>query len=214
MMPLLKFSWASNYCLLALATISAALLVWYTNPVSKIFVFRHWVYCFSGFAVAVLVTISTIMAKGVTVAEVLYAVIFEPKGRILTWYGLPDIQNWGLIGAAISLVLASIYVIGRAYPGTREIANISISYFKIFIGVVSVTLILFNLFFGSAHIFISGVMFQGLVPFAWVFIVPVDEKRQPLARQMLGLFAAFMVLYAFPVPWDAHSGVIRPVIPI
>ena len=201
MMPLLKFSWASNYCLLALATISAALLVWYTNPVSKIFVFRHWVYCFSGFAVTVLVTIFVIMAKGVTIAELLDAVVFEPQGRILTWYGLPDIQNWALIGAAISLMLASIYVIGRAYPGTREITNISVSYFKIIIGVLSVLLILFKLFTGSAHIFISGLMFPGLVPFAWLFIVPVDGKRLPLARQMLGLFAAFMVLYAFPVPW-------------
>ena len=57
------------------------------------------------------------------------------------------------------------------------------------------------LFYGWAHSFVIGPIFQGLVPFAWLFIVPVDEKRQPLVRQMLGLFAAFMVLYAFPVPW-------------
>ncbi len=201
MMPLLNFSWVSDYCLLALATISAALLVWCTNPVSKIFIFRHWVYCFSGFAVAVLVTTAAVMAKGVTVAELLDAIIFEPQGRIHTWYGSPDIQNWALIGAAISLVLASIYVIGRAHLGTRAIANISVSYFKIFIGVLSVFLIFFKLFSETAHLFISDLIFPGLVPFAWLFIVPVDEKPLPLARQMLGLFAAFMVLYAFPVPW-------------
>lgn len=201
MMPLLNFSWASDYSLLALATISAALLVWCTNPVSQIFIFRHWVYCFSGFAAAVLVTIAAVMTKGVTVAELLDAIIFEPQGRIHTWYGSPAIQNWALIGAAISLALASIYVIGRAFLGTRAIANSSVSYFKIFIGVLSVFLILFKLFFEPAESIISGLIFPGLVPFAWLFIVPVDEKRQPLVRQMLGLFAAFMVLYAFPVPW-------------
>jgi hypothetical protein len=201
MKPLLHFPWAYDYCLLALATISAALLVWCTNPVSRIFVFRHWVYCFSGFTVVVVATVVAMMTKGVTATELLDAVIFEPQGRIHTWYGLPEIQNWALIGSAISLVLASSYAIGRAIHGTQEIANISVSYVKIVIGFLGVSLIFFKLFIGDEGSLVIGSIFQGLVPFSWLFIVPVGEKRQQLARQMLGLFAAFMILYAFPVPW-------------
>jgi len=44
-------------------------------------------------------------------------------------------------------------------------------------------------------------MFQLLVPFAWLLMVTDETSKQsrPLARGVLGLMAAFMVLYAFPV---------------
>ena len=45
------------------------------------------------------------------------------------------------------------------------------------------------------------VMFQLLVPFAWLLMVTDEtaEQPRPLTRGVLGLMAAFLVLYAFPV---------------
>ena len=44
-------------------------------------------------------------------------------------------------------------------------------------------------------------MFQFLVPFAWLLMVTDEEldSPRPLTRGVIGLMAAFLVLYAFPV---------------
>jgi hypothetical protein len=55
--------------------------------------------------------------------------------------------------------------------------------------------------FGTPWEDLPWIMFQCLVPFAWLVMVVDEASGQPrsLTRGTLGLMAAFMVLYAFPV---------------
>ena len=69
------------------------------------------------------------------------------------------------------------------------------------IGILGCLSIAIAAIFGIDGEIIPKTMFQCLVPFAWLIIVADEtvEKKYPLARGVLGLMAAFLVLYAFPV---------------
>jgi len=69
------------------------------------------------------------------------------------------------------------------------------------IGILGGLSVAIAVFFGAPWEDLPRLMFQCLVPFAWLLMVTDETAEKPyrLTRGILGLMAAFLVLYAFPV---------------
>lgn len=202
MKPLLELSWVVDYLWFSVMTISAALVVWCTNPVQQILNFRHWIFCFTGYLVLLLVVLATFVNNDLTVLELIAAVAIDPKSRINNWYGDPSIGNWALSSSSCSFLFAVYYSFGRNFDQTKKLANRMVQVLRLIVGGLTLVWLMVVLSRHIPSVRVVGYFFQWLVPFAWLFLVPVGEKPVPLPRQLMSLFAAFMVLYAFPVPWS------------
>ncbi len=199
MAPLLHLEWSARYCLLASGTIAAALVVWSSSVVPKILTIRLWWVCFFGFAIVVLLTLGATMAAGTTALEIFHATVLQHFGLVRNWYIPASVTDGAIATTAISLAYAIYFA--RSRTGNREAAMQRITRLKAGIGILGFLSVALASFVGLPWEHLPPLMFQFLAPFAWLAMVPDETAEQPfpLARGVLGLMAAFLVLYAFPV---------------
>jgi hypothetical protein len=201
MAPLLHLEWVIRYCIFASLTILATLVVWSSIAVPEILTIRAWGFFVAGFAAVVLLTIGATMAGGTSALEIFRAMVLQNFDLVRNWHYEVTVNNAALAVAAVSAGYAVYFA--RFWNGTvdREIAIGRVMRLKGGLAILGVVAIAIAAIFGTPWEAIPSLMFQFLVPFAWLLMVTDEnaEHSRPLVRGVFGLIAAFLVLYAFPV---------------
>ena len=200
MAPLFHLEWAVRYCIFASGTIVAALVVWSSSFIPKVLTVRHWGLCAGGFTAAVLVALGATMVGGTTAFEIFRATILQNFGLVQNWNRPASVGGGALTVTAISLVYAVLYARSRTRANREAILG-RVMRLKAGIGILGCLAIAGAVIFSIPWEDLPPIMFQFLVPFAWLLMVTDETAKQPrpLARGVLGLLAAFLILYAFPI---------------
>jgi hypothetical protein len=201
MAPLFRLEWVIWYCVFASGTILAALVVWSSSCIPNVFTIKHWGYCISGFTATVLSTLCATIAYGTTPFEIFRATVLQNFGLVQNWYLAPPVSGGAIAITVTSLAYATLLALSRTRAMNREATMGRVIRLKAGIGILGSLAIAIAAVFGTPWGRITESMFQCLVPFAWLIMVTDEtvEQNHTLARGILGLIAAFLVLYAFPV---------------
>lgn len=199
--PMFQFPWAVENCLIATATILAASIAWYGARLPHVLSFHHWAIALGGFAAVFIVVLGVVLAGGTTAYEVLDATILQSAGFARRWYAIPPLSSYALAFAASGLATSVFFVFGRRLRSLQGFALGGVVWLKAVIVIVWVSVIVIAALFGVPWKSLPTLMFEGLLPFAWLLAVPpVDgERHHPLTRGLLAMFAAYLGLYAFPI---------------
>ena len=200
MAPLIHLDWVIRYCAFAGGTIFAALVIWSSIFIPKILAIKHWGFFVGGFAFVVLFTVGVTMAGGTTPFEIFRVAVLQNIGLVQNWYLPAPVSGGALIVSAISVAYAVYYAFPRTCAAKRKAAMDRVIRLKVGIGLLGCLAIAVGAIFGTP-LALTPLIFQFLVPFAWLLMIPDETATQPstLVRGVLGLMAAFLVLYAFPV---------------
>ena len=200
MAPLFRLEWVVR-CICD-GTILAALVVWSSSVIPKILTIRHWGFFLAGFTTVVLLTLCATMAGGTTALEILRATVLQSSDFAQNFYYPAPVSGAAIAIAAISVAYAIFYALSQRRAANREAAMARVMRLKAGMGILGCLAIAISAVFGNPWgTALPELMFQFLVPFAWLLMVTDEtfEQQRPLTRGVLGLMAAFMVLYAFPV---------------
>ena len=202
MAPLLRFEWVNRYCVFAEGTIIAAFFVWSSMSIPKIFSVRDWGFAIGGCAMVMLLIISATMAGGSTASEILNATILQNFRFATNWYRPTPINSGVIPVTAVSTIIAMLYALSRTRAvNTKAEIGLVIAALKTGIGCLGCMAIVVAAFFRTPWLFLPPIMFQSVVPFSWLLMVTDQNAAEPrpFARATLGLMAAFLSLYSFPV---------------
>jgi hypothetical protein len=201
MAPLLHLEWVIRYCVFASGTILAALVVWSSSCIPKSLTIRHWGYCAGGLTAVVLLTLCISIAGGTTAYEIFRATVLQNFDLVQNWHNPAPVSGWAIAITAISLAYAVFHALSWARAANREAVMGRVMQLKAGIGILGCLSITIAAVFGTPWENLPELMFQALVPFAWLLMITDEtaEQPHPFARGILGLMAAFLVLYAFPV---------------
>ena len=202
MAPLLRFEWVIRYCVFAEGTIIAAFFVWSSMSIPKIFSVRDWGFAIGGCAMVMLLIISATMASGSTASEILNATILQNFRFATNWYRPAPIDPGVIPVTAVSTIIAMLYALSRTRAvNTKAEIGLVIAALKTGIGCLGCMAIVVAAFFRTPWLFLPPIMFQSVVPFSWLLMVTDQNAAEPrpFARATLGLMAAFLSLYSFPV---------------
>jgi hypothetical protein len=101
-----------------------------------------------------------------------------------------------------STIIALLYERSRTWAvSTKAAMGLVVAILKAGIGFSGCMAIVLAAFFTNPWMFLPGIMFQFVVPFSWLLMVTDETSAEPrpLVRGMLGLMAAYLSLYSFPV---------------
>jgi hypothetical protein len=147
-------------------------------------------------------TVGATMAAGSTASEILNATTLQNFRFAKNWY-MPTPINAGAISVTVvSAIIAMLYGSSRTGALSEKAAiGLAVAILKTGIGFSGCMAIVLAAFFRNPWMFLPGIMFQFVVPFSWLLMVtdePSAEPR-PFVRGTLGLMAAYLSLYSFPV---------------
>jgi hypothetical protein len=201
MAPLLHLEWVIRYCVFASGTILAALVVWSSSCIPKSLTIRHWGYCVGSLTAVVLLTLCISIAGGTTAFEIFRATVLQNFGVVQNWHLPAPVSGGAIAITATSLAYAVLLALSWTRAANREAAMRRVMRLKAGIGILGCLSIAIAAVFGTPWEDFPRLTFQCLVPFAWLIMITDETVLQPhrLAKGMLGLMAAFLVLYAFPV---------------
>lgn len=198
--PMFQFPWAVESCLFATATIMAASIAWFGAKLPHVLRFHHWAFVLGGFAAVVAVVLGVVLAGGTTAFEVLDATILQSAGFAQRWHAIPPLSGYALVFAASGLGTSVFFVFGQKLRFLRGFALGGVVWLKAATVVVWVAVIVIAALFDVPWRILPTLMFEGLLPFAWLLVVPpVHGEQRPLTRGTLGMIAAYLGLYAFPI---------------
>lgn len=200
MLPLLHLSWVSGYWALATLTIGAALTVSFSTARQDLLTPRHWAVCLGVMALTAAVTLGITLDYGSSPYAMLDTVVLQ-SGRLLrNWYYALPIAPWNIALAAVAMGLALWREVAGKRPEMRRSAETLAALLKLPVGTAGVAMVGLAAT-GFLRWFPTGViLFEVLMPFSFLVLVPAAGRSTVGAgRASLGLLAAFMVLYPFPV---------------
>jgi len=199
--PLLHFEWVIRYVVFASATIFAALVVWSSLVLPKVLSVKHLAFVVAGFATVVLTTLGATISRGTTAFDIFRAIVLQNLNLVQNWHLEVSISSGALAVAAISAGYALYYVHARTDALKRQAAAVRVTRLKAGLGLLGALAIGIAAIFDTSWETVPSLMFQFLVPFAWLLTIPHENTEQPhrLTRGIMGLMAACLALYAFPV---------------
>jgi hypothetical protein len=202
MAPLMRFPWVATYCAFAVVSLAPALLVWSRIKVPASLTLWHWAGTLAAAAAAALVFVAAVVVGGTSLHAVLNAVVLQNMQFIQNWYIATNISPLSIASAGISLLIAIVYVFADARPATRETARRGLLWLKLAISATAIAFVSYMALTWVPIKSVPGVLFQYLLPFCWLVLVPPQApgRQSTLAvRGGIGLLSAFMIMYAFPV---------------
>jgi len=202
MLPLFRLPWVFAYCGFATATVGSAILVWSRIAVPEILTLRHWSICLGAAAVTAIVTLGIVLVGGTSPHAIFYAVILQNVHLIQNWYIPTQISAVAGAAAAASLIMALAYVHLSSQPARYKLAQRMVLRLKLWLAFAAIAFVILAALCAVPWQIVPPIMFSLMMPFCWLLIVP--PLNQPghnlvLIRGGIGLLAAFMVLYPFPV---------------
>jgi 4-amino-4-deoxy-L-arabinose transferase-like glycosyltransferase len=120
MAPLFRLQWVIWYCVFASGTILAALVVWSSGRIPKIFTIKDWGYCVCGIAAVVLSTLCVTIAYGTTVFEIFRATVLQNFDLVQNWYLAAPVSSGAIAITVISLAYATLLALSRTRAINRE----------------------------------------------------------------------------------------------
>ena len=199
MLPLFRFSWAVNYCVFAGLTILSAILVWWRTQKTLLFTPGHWLAALSAAAITAMAIIGIVLLDGTTPYAILNAVLLQNRHFILNWYLPTWFEVWDALAMVIGTASAIGYVWLSSRADSRKMARQAACWAKFALGVAGIVLICVSNIIQQGDP--PSILFMIFEPFCWLLMIPPVTGRSgmPVTRAGIGLLAAFMVLYPFPV---------------
>jgi hypothetical protein len=200
MLPLFHLSWVAEYWAFATLTIGAALTTHLGTGHERLLTPRHWAVCLGALALTLAATLGLTLALGSSPYAMLDAVVLQNGRLIRNWYYALPISpgNVALAAAAAALALGCRVAVKR--PGMGRAADAVPALLKLTAGTAGTAVVVLAAT-GMLPWFRAIVaLFDVLMPFSFLVLTPAAGRDTVGAgRASLGLLAAFMVLYAFPV---------------
>jgi hypothetical protein len=200
---LFDFAWVRLYCLFSTMTIAAALLVVRTVQLPVLLRPADWWVIVAAGMLTCVAVVGGMMLAGSSAYGILDAAVLQNARFIRNWYH-PLVLDWpGLLAPTISVLAALAFRLTGQRPRMRRFHERGILALKF-------AFVLFGI-----QLFLSpDLLFQVLVPFCWLLMVPPagGQPRQAAARVAGSLIGAVMSLYPFPVAGhQINIGALLPV---
>jgi hypothetical protein len=154
---------------------------------------------------AAAIIIGIVLSGGTTPYAILNATVLQPQNMVRNWYDETRLLGPAAASTVIAAACVLVYVIASARPATRDLARRVTLWLKLMVAIGGISLLTYSALRGVPIGRTAGRLFQVQIPFCWLAIVPADRSGfpgNPLGRGGIGLVAAFMALYAFPVGGD------------
>lgn len=214
---LFDMEWVRLYAVFAVLTVGAALLVLLSVPANNpaglpaeppALGSGQWLAIAAGGLFAGLAIVGGMMLAGSSAHAMLGAVVLQNAHFVRNWYIPLQVSPYGLVAAILSLLAACAYVAAGRRPrlhGHRDIAVLILKSGFVVLGALTLG--------------VPSRMFRLLVPFCWLVMARPAMAHggtpppSSLGRRAVGMVAALMSLYPFPVAGQQISiGTLLPVL--
>jgi hypothetical protein len=204
--PLLHFDWAQRSVVLAVLSLSAAILVAWYSETERFVTPKLWIACVLASGAAAVLIVVPFLARGTTVSAMLYMSVFQHRDFAKNWYTpFPAGSEWIPL---VSLLLAIAWIRISASSAHRGPMIVALNLIKILLSL---------LWFFNVPTDDWSIMYNFVVPFTWLILVPSTgdgPRKLPFARVALCLLSVFSALYLFPVAGAQVPFSLVPTIPI
>jgi hypothetical protein len=200
MLPLLRYTWVVTYCAFATATIAIAIMVWWRVEVPEMLTLWHWIFCILTVAATGVVITGIVVLAGTTPYAIFNTTVLQNLHNVQNWYSETHLDSRAAISALTAVATAVGYVFFSARSATRDLAQRAVLWLKLSVGLAGIAVVIYFALYRVPWL-AREFLFKVLMPFCWLLIVPPVMGRTgvPVVRGGIGLLAALMVLYPFPV---------------